>query len=413
MRRFGYAGGITSPRHRKNRLMRVSIRHFTTAVEQLLTTSAVDLPLRTRQRLIFFILGILLSGTLVLRRIASTHAYLTPQTTCAASHERRLRRVLNDPRMTWERSYARVVRRLLVRHRPRRWVVIVDESGHTDQLRVLTAALWYRGRAIPLAWVSWPGQTKQTTSYWVRSAALLDLVATVLPQGARVVVVADRAFGCPVFTDPLTERGWDWVVRVQGQTRWRDHQGQIQPLRQLVCATGERWKGRGHLFKEAGWREVSAVVLWGRTHREPLLLASSLPACWDVIAIYKQRAAIEALFRDWKSTGWQWEASQVTDLAHQERLLLGLAFATLLTLLLGTQAAAQERQAPMRRTTRRSWAGAHSLFRQGREAFWQRLWRNDRTAIRWDLEGFDSPIWSAEYRAHHAPSGTGIGRRAA
>jgi len=390
--------------------MRTSIRSFTQSVETLLTASAVDLPRRTRQRLIFFIVGILLAGSLVLRRIASTHAYLTPQTTCAASHERRLRRVLNDPLLTWERSYARVVRRLLARQRPRQSVIILDESGHTDRLRVLTAALWYRGRAIPLAWVSWPGQTKQTTSYWSRCQTVLDQVASLLPNGATVVVVADRAFGCPVFTDPVAARGWDWLVRVQGQTRFRPQHGQVQPLRQQVSAAGQRWKGRGALFKDAGWREASAVVLWGRAHREPLLLASSLPLGWDLIALYKKRAAIEALFRDWKTSGWQWEASQVREQAHQERLVLGLAFATLVTLLLGTRAADQERQAPPRGSLRRSWTGGHSLFRLGREAFWQRLWRNARTPICWELAELDQPSWSAESRAYHAPAGTTIGR---
>ena len=43
--------------------MRTSIRALSQSVETLLTTSAVDLPLRTRQRQIFFIVGILLAGT--------------------------------------------------------------------------------------------------------------------------------------------------------------------------------------------------------------------------------------------------------------------------------------------------------------------------------------------------------------
>jgi hypothetical protein len=150
-------------------------------------------------------------------------------------------------------------------------------------------------------------------------------------------------------------------------------------------------------------------VLWGHAHREPLLLASSLPLSWDLVALYKKRAAIEALFRDWKSSGWQWEASQVTDLGHQERLLLGLAFATLLTLLLGTAAAASEGRVSPRGSRRRSWSGAHSLFRLGREAFWQRLWHNDRTAIRWDLADLDVPTWAAESRAYHAPLAPQLG----
>jgi hypothetical protein len=397
----------------EERPMRTSIRALNQSVETLLTESALDLPRRTRQRLIFFIVGILLAGSLTLRRIACTQAYLTPQTCCAASHERRLRRVLNDPHLTWERSYARVLRRLLARHRPQQWVIILDESGHTDRLRVLTAALWYRGRALPLAWVSWPGQTKQTTSYWSRCDAVLSHVASLLPKGATVVVVADRAFGCPVFTDPVAARGWDWLVRVQGQTRFRNQLGQVQPLRQHVSAAGQRWKGRGALFKDAGWRQASAVALWGRRHREPLLVASSLPLSWDLVALYKKRAAIEALFRDWKTSGWQWEASQVTDLEHQEHLLLGLAFATLLTLALGTAAAEQERQLKPRGSLRRSWAGTHSLFRLGREAFWQRLWQNTRRPICWELAEVEGANWSAASRAYHAPAGTTVGRRVA
>lgn len=391
--------------------MRPSIRAFSTAVEHLLTTSAVALPIRTRQRLIFFVMGILLSGTLVLRRMAHTHAYLTPQTTCAASHERRLRRVLNDPLLTWERSYARVVRRLLARQQSRRWVVIVDETAQAEHLRVLTAALWYRGRAIPLAWICWPGQTPQTVSYWARCGLLRDQVAQVLPAEARVVVVADRAFGCPVCTDQVTARGWAWLVRVQGQTRWQDARGQIGPIAAQVRQRGDRWSGAGQVFKDAGWRAASIVALWSPSHTGPLLLVSSLPRSWELIAVYRQRAVIEALFHDWKSYGWQWESSQVRDLAHQERLVLGLAYATLLMLMLGAQAAAAAE--PTRRHQRQSWRGRQSLFSLGREAFWQRLWQNDRSAIRWALGDLDGANWSAEQRRQHAPAGTTIGRRAA
>jgi hypothetical protein len=393
--------------------MRTSIRHFSSAVERLLTLSAVDLPRRTRQRLRFLLLGILLSGTLVLRRIATTHAYLTPQTTSAASHERRLRRVLHDPLLTWDRSDARVVRRILARQRARRWVVIIDETAQAEHLRVLTAALWYRGRAIPLAWIGWPGQTPQTVDYWARCTTLLAQVAQVLPADAPVVVVADAAFGCPAFTDLVTTHGWDWTVRVQGQTRWKDRQGRIGPISAQVRQRGDRWKGRGEVFKKQDWRTASIGAVWGRQHKRPLLLVSSLSLHWDLLALYRKRAAIEALFRDWKTMGWQWESSQVRDLTHQEHLVLGLALATLITLVLGTQAAEAERARPARTQRRQPWHGRQSLFTLGREAFWQRLWQNDRTPIRWELSDLDGTNWSAEQRRQHAPAGTTIGRRAA
>ncbi len=54
-----------------------------------------------------------------------------------------------------------------------------------------------------------------------------------------------------------------------------------------------------------------------------------------------------------------------------------------------------------------------SRFTLGCEAFWQRLWQNDRTAIRWNLIDRDGTTWSAEQRHHHVPAGARIGRRAA
>jgi len=52
------------------------------------------------------------------------------------------------------------------------------------------------------------------------------------------------------------------------------------------------------VFKDAGWRSARLVALWGASHQKPQVLVSSLPLSWDLIAIYRQRAAIEALFRD-------------------------------------------------------------------------------------------------------------------
>ncbi|MBO9336726.1 MAG: hypothetical protein J7455_18970 [Roseiflexus sp.] len=114
------------------------------------------------------------------------------------------------------------------------------------------------------------------------------------------------------------------------------------------------------------------------------MLVSRLPRSWDLIAIYRPRAAIAALFRAWKSSGRRREASQVRDLAHQEHLVAGLALATLITLVLGVQAADAERRCPARCHRRQSRSGRQSVVTLGREAFWQRRWRRDRTPIRWD-----------------------------
>lgn len=303
--------------------MPTSIRQFTRAVDSLFRRSRVTMPHRTRQRLVVLTLRILLSGSLVLRRMASTQASLTPQTTCATRHERRLRRVRNDPLLTWERSSAPVAPALTARPRARRWVVINDATAPADQLRVVTAARWERGCALPLAGVCWPGPTTQMVSSWERWRQVRDPAAQVLPADARVVVGADRAFGGPVCTDPVAAHGWDGWVRGHGQTRWHDVPGRVPRMAQPVTPRGDRWNGAGRVCNDAGWRTARSVARWGRAHVRPWLLVRSLPRRWDLIALYRQRAAIATLFRDGTSSGWRWEARQVRDLAHHAHLAPG------------------------------------------------------------------------------------------
>ena len=72
----------------------LSIAHLQSSVEALIRESCTSLPLRAQRRLVFFVIGILLAGTLVLRRIATTHSHVASDAHSAASHERRLRLVL-------------------------------------------------------------------------------------------------------------------------------------------------------------------------------------------------------------------------------------------------------------------------------------------------------------------------------
>lgn len=374
------------------------IQHLTDAVETMLRESGDQAPRATRQRLVLFVVGVLLAGTIVLRRVATTQTHIGLGAAQAASHERRLRRMLHDAQLGQAAPmYGRVVRRVLRRLQPdqRVWLIL-DASGHSDVVRLVLAALWYRGRAIPLAWVLWPAQHPHDQRYWQDCQLLLQQVAAILPPGLRVTVLGDRAFGCPAFTDLVVAQGWSYLVRVQGQTRLRHPDGREQPLQGLLPAAGTRWCGRGHAFKKQGWRAVSVVAYWRAPCQEPLLLVSNLPPSWDLVRQYRLRAAIEALFRDWKRSGWQWEASQVRAVAHQAVLVLVLALATLVTLCLGEEAAQAILAQPAQRGRRRPWHARDSLFRLGRDRLWQRLWQDDTSPLTWELAHFDAPHWSRE-----------------
>jgi hypothetical protein len=253
-----------------------SIAHITTAVETVMH-ELPDLSRAARQRLVFFVLRVLVAGTIVLRRVATTQSHIGMGTVPAASHERRLRRILNDPEHgSAVLMYGRLVRRMLQRMPAGQGVWrIFDESGHSDVVRVVLAARWYQGRAIPLAGILWQVQHPHAEAYWTDCQTLLTQVATLLPDGVAVTVVADRARGCPAFTDLVVDHGWDYLVRVHGQTRLRQADGTTVALRHLLEMAGQRWMGTGQACKKQGWWAVTVSASWRAACHEPLLLVSN------------------------------------------------------------------------------------------------------------------------------------------
>ena len=180
------------------------------------------------------------------------------------SIERRVRRIENDPEITASYCFHPLARARLMMGKPDELLLIIDPTTQDDRLVMLSVSVWYRGRALPLAWAVWPGnQPLKGDRFWVRVAKLLKLVKELLPIGVTVTWLADRAFGSPAFTDLLTPFGWNYVIRVQNQTRYRDCRGRERQIKELVPQPDSRSKRQGLVFKKRGWRPASVVAYWG------------------------------------------------------------------------------------------------------------------------------------------------------
>lgn len=367
-------------------------------------------------RLALLVCGILAAQSCVLQQVAD-HLEGLGLTGARQSDSigRRLRRTLNDRRLEAATCYTPVVRAVLgaslLASHVREVVLLVDESSHTDRIHLLRVSLAYRGGSLPLAWALWPQNLRQEPgAYWAAVERVLATVATLIPAGLRIVVLADRAYDVPAFIDRLTRRGWSWVVRakVGSSLRVRTKGGREYALRDLVrrhlARPGQRWQLRGLAFKTAGWRRVTIVGVWARGQAEPLVLLTDRPARWAVLALYSRRFWIEPGFRNDKTAGWQWEASQVRELAHQERLVLALAWATLSTLCLGVPVAeerlAHEQAKPAHpagtRPPRQRPHARQSLFTLGLLQLRRCLYRG-WAGIRWLLPALEQTSWTRQW----------------
>lgn len=372
-------------------------------------TASTRLRLTAVRRLALLVTGIIAAQSAVLNQVAAELAALgLTQTTAAESIARRLRRTLNDTRLTPPTCYAPALRTVLdwaaVQQGGHGIVLALDESSKADAVHLFRVSLPYRGGSLPLAWAVWPqNQPLATGEYWAHIEAVLAQVATVLPTGVEVVVVADRAYDIPNCVDRLAAQGWHWIVRskANGAGRFRDCRGQESALRDLVRhglpTPGCRWKARGAVFKQAGWRTASVVGLWGHGDAAPLVVLSDLPPQWALLRLYQRRFWIEPGFRNDKSRGWHWEESQVQGIAHHERVLLALAWASLVTLCLGAQAAHQ-RTARRAGPCRRPQHARASLFTLGLYCARQWLYRPLTVTVGWRLPALDAESWTRHWQ---------------
>jgi len=319
------------------------------------------------------------------------------------SVERRIRRIENDGQITAALCLHPLARYHLALGKPRQLLLVMDPTCQEERVVMLTVAVWYRGRALPLCWLLWPGNTPlEGMCFWERVETLLSEVALLLPRGVPVIWLADRAFGTPQFVDQLRLRGWHYVVRIQEQTRCRAPHLPERSVGGLLRRCSQRIKFCGEVFKKSGWRRLSVVCLWGRRHHKPLCVVSDLPVGWGLLDLYRRRYPIEGLFRDYKSAGWQWEKGQVRDLAHLQRLLVGMAIATWVTVMAGAfVASAVLATAATGRRQTRSFEGKQSLFQLGLEYLHHLLRQPLRFFVPCELPDWEAPNWQKQCHAHH------------
>jgi len=359
---------------------------------------------RTLKRLVLLVIGIVNGLSAAPAQMAEAISELGLNSTSVESIERRIRRVENDPIIQAIRCFKPIAKAILERCHMQELLLILDPTAQKDHLVMVSINIWYRGRSLPIAWTIWPGNVPlEGASFWERITVLLETTSEMLPSGVPVTIMADRAFGTPAFTDLVAAHGWHWIVRVQDQTHYRDRCGREKAIAHLVSKPGQRKKLSGWAFKKAGWRNASLIAFWGQRHRRPLCLVSDLHPSWNLVALYRRRFPIECTFRDYKSYGWHWEQGQVRNLDHMQRLLVGMAIATWMTILIGAHfAETLLAKKPTRKRHTRSWYGKKSLFRLGLIR-WKAWFRGlsipcfPKSLLCWDASN-----WSSQFRAHHA-----------
>jgi len=272
----------------------------------------------------------------------------------------RLRRCLKNAHLAAPCCYAPLLRYLLGQCAGRELCLVMDRTDIQDRLSILMLGVCYRKHVLPLTW--------QVLRFGGTGAAeqlpLLQRVAPHLPAGVRVCFYADSEFRPLELQSWCRQQRWHWQIGVHRTLSFSFDQHAWQPLQNLGLQPGERRYLQGIWLRQTrAFGPVNVIADWPANEKAPAYWALDLPANAQAWRRGRKRFWIEPSFRHWKRYGFDLEASQLTEPARLEVLLLGIALAMLWLVHIGEWLVSSGR--------RQEFGSAHpddySLFRLGRD----------------------------------------------
>jgi DDE family transposase len=242
------------------------------------------------------------------------------------------------------------------------WTDFDADGQATLALKLVTR----HGRATPLVWLS-VHKDELTDARNAYEDAAVRRLAEVLPDDVKVTLLADRGFADTKLFGFLDELGFDYVIRLKGNTQVSAADGTTRPAAEWIGQGGRARKLRDAAVTAARCPVGAVVCVHARDMKEPWCLVSGNPNATapQIIKLYSKRWGVEPAFRDTKDLrfGLGLSSVRISDPQRRDRLLLLNAFAVVLLTLLGAAGESLGMDRHLKVNTAKS--RSHSLFRQG------------------------------------------------
>ena len=199
-------------------------------------------------------------------------------------------------------------------------VLMLDQSKINDLNQVLMLSVRIRGRALPVAWRV--RTTKGNIGFEVQKD-LLEAVAGWFPEGARIMLAADRFYGTAALIKWCQETGCDYRIRLKSNLTLMHQGGELSTGEiQLTVPQGIE---NAELYGTGVTTNIG--VLHEAGHPEPWIIAMSARPSKHTVLDYGLRWGIEAMFSDFKSRGFGLMQSQIEKPERLGRLILIMTIA--------------------------------------------------------------------------------------
>ena len=199
-------------------------------------------------------------------------------------------------------------------------VVMMDQSKINDLNQVLMLSVRIGNRALPVAWRVC---TTQGNIGFKTQKQLLDVVVEWFPDGAKVMLAADRFYGTAKLVNWCQEAKWSYRIRLKGNLILRHEGWEIKTIEAASLTS----QGVENVELSDSGVITNIGILHEKGHHEPWIIAMDARLGKYNVLDYGLRWAIEPMFSDFKSRGFGLAQSQIQKPERLERLILIMAIA--------------------------------------------------------------------------------------
>jgi hypothetical protein len=169
--------------------------------------------------------------------------------------------------------------------------LIVDLTPLHGNLKIFSASVAYRRRAVPLVWEV---LDKAGVTDAAAQIELLEHLVPLIPKGVETVIIGDGEFRSTELIGWLYTKGWHYRLRVAKDTCIKDEYGEWIQLQDLNLSPGETiFLQKVFLTKDDPTGPVSLAVTWKKGEDEPWYIVTDQTANWGTLTDYKVRMWIE------------------------------------------------------------------------------------------------------------------------
>jgi hypothetical protein len=306
--------------------------------------------------LTMLITGILRSKSGQLKKIARAVQYTYKK----ESLGERFRRFVRNKNIEVEVEYTPFVTMFLSALSTEQLVLMIDSTKIGGRSICLMVSVYYKSRALPLAWVIFKGRKGHSSQEM--QLGLFETVKSMLPADCPIILLGDGEFdGSQVVQWFEEQPHWHYVCRTD-ETNLIWYQGQWIALKELSLAEGQETLLTNVLFTQNNQvGPVNILAVWHKTEKRHWFFVTNFDTYQEAKKWYTKRFTIETLFSDFKGRGFHLGETRLWIPERVSRLVFAASIAYIFSVVLGVEAIASGDFRQLVRTD----AFYHSLFQLG------------------------------------------------